>query len=140
GPGGVEPAGPGRHVQVGVTSAHQDDPTPVRLRMLHRQPPRGFANRFRHHNVWAVCVLVPGACSMPILSAADLDHFDQQGYVVVRQAIDPERARRTVEAINDFLGGGGRDGWYQPPHAKGGFLSMYHHPVLWENRQDPRIY
>lgn len=77
---------------------------------------------------------------MPPLSPQDLAHFHEHGYVILREAITRDAVKRTVDAIHDFVGGTSRETWYRPPHHYQGFMAMFHHQALWDNRQSPRIY
>jgi hypothetical protein len=47
-----------------------------------------------------------------------------------------------IDAIWNFLGvdRNDREGWYKAPISKAGMLEMYHHPALWNNRQNPRVH
>ena len=76
------------------------------------------------------------------LSAEDLEHFETQGYVVLRQAVPPAQVAAAVDAIWDFLGmdRDDPDDWYRAPHAPSGLVELYQHQAFWDNRQSPRIY
>ena len=79
---------------------------------------------------------------MPALSDQDLAFFDQHGYLVVRQAVERVRREAVAAAIWDFLGMDRNDpqDWYRPPHRTNGMVEMYHHPSMWDVRQDPLLY
>jgi ectoine hydroxylase-related dioxygenase (phytanoyl-CoA dioxygenase family) len=79
---------------------------------------------------------------MPVLSAEDLEFFDQNGYVVVPDAVPPENLEATINAIWDFLEMNPDDpnDWYRPPHLPSGTVEMFQHPALWNNRQYPRVH
>ena len=76
----------------------------------------------------------------PVLSAADHAHFREKGYVIVRDAVPAANLRAALDAIHAFLGGGRREQWYAPPYSKMGFVPMFHHQALWDNRQHPRVH
>jgi len=74
----------------------------------------------------------------PALSAAELDFWDEQGYVVVRQAVSPDQSRAAAEAIFEHAGIelGHPDSWY----GDNLWLPLAQHPALWANRLSPRIH
>lgn len=78
----------------------------------------------------------------PVLSAPDRAFFDEQGYVVVPNAVPPENLEAAKQAIYEFLGVDPRDPatWYRDPVQPGGNVEMHQHPAFWENRQHPRLY
>ena len=79
---------------------------------------------------------------MTVLSPNESEFFEQNGYVVVREAVAAEQCQAVVDAIFDFLGMNADepDEWYREPHRTNGFVELYHHPSMWENRQTPRVY
>jgi ectoine hydroxylase-related dioxygenase (phytanoyl-CoA dioxygenase family) len=79
---------------------------------------------------------------MPVLTADDRAFFDEQGYVVVHDAVPPENLEACIQAIWDFLGidRHNPDDWYRPPLPRGGMVEMYQHQAMWDNRQHPRIH
>jgi hypothetical protein len=74
----------------------------------------------------------------PVLSRAELDFWDENGYVVVKQAVDGDACRAAVEAIFAFAGMSIErpDSWY----TKDLWIPLAHHEALWENRNSPRIH
>ena len=93
----------------------------------------------------------------PVLSAADLEHWREHGFVVARAVISPDQARRSADEIWEFasrpehshlpwhLGprAGPVDGWYAQTEniASGrGHVEMYHGKQQWANRTAPRVY
>jgi len=76
------------------------------------------------------------------LSDADLQHFEERGYLVLREAAPADHVERTVEAIYAFLGIGRQvdERWYQDPVHVSGTVEMFQHPALWANRQHPKIH
>jgi ectoine hydroxylase-related dioxygenase (phytanoyl-CoA dioxygenase family) len=79
---------------------------------------------------------------MPVLSAADHAFFEENGYVIVPNAVPRENLDAVIAAIWGFLGMDPNDpeDWYRPPHRTGGMVEMYQHQALWDNRQYPRVY
>jgi hypothetical protein len=78
----------------------------------------------------------------PVFSDADRRFFDENGYVVARGLVEPERCQAVIDAVFDFLGfdPNDPDDWYRLPLTRGGMLEMYQHQALWDNRQHPRVH
>lgn len=74
----------------------------------------------------------------PVLSTADLTFWDEQGYVVVKQAVSPAQCRAAVQAIFEHAGMDmdEPDSWY----ADSIWITLAHHPALWANRDSGRIH
>jgi ectoine hydroxylase-related dioxygenase (phytanoyl-CoA dioxygenase family) len=87
---------------------------------------------------------------MRVLSQADWEFWEQNGYVVIHDAVPPENVQAVVDAIWDFMGMDRSDPntWYTAPSnengtlalSPGGMVEMYQHQALWDNRQYPRVY
>ena len=79
---------------------------------------------------------------MPVLSAADVDFWEENGYVVVHDAVPPENCKAAERAIWDFLEMDTDDPetWYPDPPRRGIMVEIYQHQALWDNRQYPRIH
>ncbi len=80
---------------------------------------------------------------MSVLTQSDREHFADQGYVIVRQAVPKENCDAVVDAIWEFLGMDREDpdDWYRAPHKPGGgMVEMYQHQSMWDNRQHPRVH
>lgn len=77
---------------------------------------------------------------MSVLSAAELDFFAENGYVVARQVISKEQAERTAAAVWNFAAMDANDpeSWYR--EGQGIMIEMYHHQTQWDNRTAPRVY
>ncbi len=74
----------------------------------------------------------------PVLSEDDLARWDEQGYVVVKNAVGATACSAAIDAIFSSAGMS-RDepeSWYQ----KNIRIPLAHHPALWENRNSPRIH
>src|SRR5687767_9302793 len=80
--------------------------------------------------------------SLRVLSEDDLRFFEENGYVVVPNAVSRENCEAVVDALYDFLefDKNTSDDWYRAPHTPGGMVEMYQHPALWANRQSERIH
>ena len=79
---------------------------------------------------------------MPVLSAEDRDFWDENGYVVVHDAVSLENCKAAENAVWDFLemDANDPDTWYPDPPRRGIMVEMYQHQALWDNRQSPRVY
>lgn len=77
----------------------------------------------------------------PVLSAEDLAFWDENGYVIVHEAISRDQARETESAVWQHLGMDPRDAgtWYERPIGKGIMTGLYNHPALAANRKSARI-
>ena len=78
---------------------------------------------------------------MPILSRADLQFFEDNGYVVARGAISREQAARTAAEVWEFSGKDPTqpDTW-RDPEKPGIMIEMYHGPNQWANRTAPGVH
>lgn len=76
------------------------------------------------------------------LDADDLAHWQEHGYVVLRNAISPESAEATERAIYDFLGMDRDDpeSWYRESLGHSIWVPLLRHPALVANRRAPRIH
>ncbi|MFZ2406224.1 MAG: phytanoyl-CoA dioxygenase family protein [Methylobacter sp.] len=75
----------------------------------------------------------------PVLSAADLAFWQENGYVVLRNAVSAEDCREAELAIWDFLGMDPQnpDSWYGGTHMF--WVPLFQHPALNKNRAALRI-
>jgi hypothetical protein len=80
--------------------------------------------------------------SPDVLSAEDLQYWQEHGYVVLRQAISREQAQATEDAVWEALGMSSTNpaSWYEKPIGQGMMMDFYHHPTLRANRRSPRIH
>jgi hypothetical protein len=79
----------------------------------------------------------------PVLSPEDLAHWQEQGWVVLREAISPEACRATVEAIWQAQAMSPDDpaGWSRRgPAQQCVFVQLFRHPALDANRRSLRIH
>ncbi len=77
-----------------------------------------------------------------VLTRQDMDFWDENGYVIVRNAISKEAADRTVALICDHLEIDRYDPatWYNHhPSKQGIMIQLFQHAQLDENRQSARI-
>ena len=77
-----------------------------------------------------------------VLSAEDRTFWEENGYVVIHNAVPQANLEAVVNDIWEFLGVDRHDpeAWYQAPISKAGMLEMYHTQALWNNRQYPRVH
>jgi hypothetical protein len=78
----------------------------------------------------------------PVLSAGDLDCFDERGYVIVHDAVSGEQCRAAVQAICDFVRADLErpETWYGGLQGHSIWIPLLHHPALHANRASPRIH
>ena len=79
---------------------------------------------------------------MSVLSAEDRAFWDENGYVVVHDAVPLENCRAAEGAVWDFLemDEDESETWYPDPPRRGIMVEMYQHQALWNNRQSPRLH
>ena len=79
---------------------------------------------------------------MSVLSKEDRAFWEENGYVVIHNAVPPENIIAAENAVWDFLEmqPDNRESWYPNPPRKGIMAEMYQHQALWDNRQYPRVY
>ena len=88
--------------------------------------------------------------SLRVLTEQDLQFWNENGYVVVEQAVPAENVEAVKQSIWAFTGFSPDrpDEWNRPPERRNGMeelngagmIEMYHHPALWANRQLPRVH
>jgi ectoine hydroxylase-related dioxygenase (phytanoyl-CoA dioxygenase family) len=89
---------------------------------------------------------------MSVLSKDDRTFWEENGYVVVRDAVPQENLDAMVAAIWEFLqiDPEDREQWYKykpytrddkcSPISSAGMVEIYQHQALWDNRQYPKIH
>ena len=79
---------------------------------------------------------------MSVLSSEDRAFWEENGYVVIRDAAPPELIQDAAKAVWDFIeiDAEDPDSWYPDPPRKGIMVEIYQHPALWATRQSPRVY
>jgi hypothetical protein len=76
------------------------------------------------------------------LSENDLDFWDRNGYVIIRDAVSKEDCKATVKLICDYIEIDQDDpsGWYNPhPGKQGIMVQLFQSPLLEKNRHSPKI-
>jgi hypothetical protein len=75
------------------------------------------------------------------LSEAELKHWDDHGYVILRGAITPAQAKAAELAVYEYMGASpdDPDSWYRNNQGHSIWVSLYQHPALLANRRSPRI-
>jgi Phytanoyl-CoA dioxygenase (PhyH) len=85
-----------------------------------------------------------------VLSEEDFKFWKQNGYVVIKNAVSKEQAKRTADFLWEFEEKNPNDPetWYAPPRAEmkmkeltnTGMVEVYNNQHLWNNRQMQRVY
>jgi len=77
----------------------------------------------------------------PVLSESDLDFWDENGYVIVREAISKVEAAASETAIWDYLQMNPDDpeSWYKKEKTQGIMIQSFHHEAFRRNRKSKRI-
>ncbi|MEL6122671.1 MAG: phytanoyl-CoA dioxygenase family protein [Bacteroidota bacterium] len=88
--------------------------------------------------------------SLRVLSMDDWNHWIDNGYVVIKNAVPAEQAALTAAFLWEFEEKDPTDKstWYSAPRAEmqmkelagTGMVEAYNHQVLWDNRQTQRVY
>ncbi|WP_179413881.1 phytanoyl-CoA dioxygenase family protein [Mucilaginibacter sp. E4BP6] len=77
-----------------------------------------------------------------LLTQADWDFWQQNGYIIIRNAISKEHCDETINELCDFIGvdRNDRGTWYNHHHARQGIMvQLFQHPVLERNRKADKI-
>lgn len=90
------------------------------------------------------------ASTLRILSEADWAFWKHNGYIVIKEAVPKEQAKRTAEFLWEFEEKDPNDPstWYTAPRAEmkmkeltgTGMVEVYNNQHLWNNRQMQRVY
>jgi len=85
-----------------------------------------------------------------VLSEDDWQFWTHNGYVVVKNAVPKEQAKKLTDYLWQYEGKDPADieTWYKRPNVEmqmtelnnTGMVEIYNHQYLWDNRQTPRIY
>ena len=88
--------------------------------------------------------------SLKVLSVNDWKFWIENGYIVIKNAVAKEQAKKTASFLWEFEEKDSEDPstWYSPPRAEmkmkelagTGMVELYNHQYLWENRQERKIY
>jgi ectoine hydroxylase-related dioxygenase (phytanoyl-CoA dioxygenase family) len=78
---------------------------------------------------------------VPGLTAEELAFWDEQGYVVVRDAVAERDRNDAAEAIHEFIGADAADPgtWYGYKFGKSIWVPLLRHPAFLANRRSPRL-
>ncbi len=78
----------------------------------------------------------------PWIQDCDRQHFETQGYTVIRNVIPPSLVASAVRDITAFVGADLADSqtWYNGPQVLDGVVPMHHAQSLWDIRQHPNLY
>ncbi len=94
------------------------------------------------------CVLSRGSAPQKpdpasfVLSAADLQFWEENGYIILRNAASREDCEAAIAAICEFIQIDRHDPatWYRPHPARQGIMvQLFQHPALEKNRQSPKV-
>lgn len=77
----------------------------------------------------------------PVLTADDLEFWDEYGYIILREAVSREQAKQAEIAVWQHLEMDPQDirTWYEKSIGKGIMTGLYNHPALVANRNSARI-
>ena len=88
--------------------------------------------------------------SLKIFSFDDWMFWLENGYIVVKNAVTKQQAKKTASFLWEFEEKDSQEPstWYSPPRAEmkmkelagTGMVELYNHQYLWENRQERKIY
>lgn len=80
--------------------------------------------------------------SEPVLSEDDLNFWQENGYVVLHDAVTPEQCEAAANALWDFLGMSPSDSttWYSKPRDHNIMVQLFSHRALKANRESHRIH
>lgn len=85
-----------------------------------------------------------------VLSDDDWQFWVSNGYVVVKNAVSEDQAKRLADYLWQYEEKDPNDieSWYKRPNVEmqmkelnnTGMVEIYNHPYMWDNRQTPRVY
>lgn len=99
-------------------------------------------NQFNASFISEQLAFAGGTNDEAILTLADLWHWDNYGYVIIRDAVSREDCSITIQLICEFLQIDKDEPatWYNPHPAKEGIMiQLFQHPVLERNRHASKI-
>jgi ectoine hydroxylase-related dioxygenase (phytanoyl-CoA dioxygenase family) len=78
----------------------------------------------------------------PVLDADDLAHWEERGYVVVKQAITPDECAAASAAVHAYVGADADDPstWHAAHQRQGIMVQLFQHPTLEPARTSLRIH
>ncbi len=77
-----------------------------------------------------------------VLSESDMNFWNENGYIIIRNAVSKEDCECTIEAICNYIDieRYNSNTWYSPHTAKQGIMvQLFQHPALEKNRNSPII-
>ncbi len=79
---------------------------------------------------------------MPVLNSEARDFWEENGYVVIPDAVPSDLVGAAEKAVWDFLemDADSPASWYPDPPRKSIMVEIYQHPALWATRQFPRVH
>jgi len=90
------------------------------------------------------------ADSLKVLSMEDWKFWKDKGYIVIKEAVTKEQAKKTASFLFAFEDKNYQDSstWYTSPRAEiqmkelagTGMVEVYNHQFLWENRMAKKVY
>ena len=99
-------------------------------------------NKFNKLFTGDSCVIETSGPVDDVLTEDDLDFWEENGYVIVRNAISREDSDKAVEVICKHLEIDRYDSatWYNNhPMKQGIMVQLFQHPLLAQNRRSPKI-
>jgi hypothetical protein len=88
--------------------------------------------------------------SLRVLSEEDWKFWIENGYVIIKNAVPIEQAKKMADLLWEFeeKSPTDKDSWYTAPRAEmqmkeligSGMVELYNHQYEWDNRQSQRIY
>ncbi|MFB9840833.1 phytanoyl-CoA dioxygenase family protein [Mucilaginibacter ginsenosidivorans] len=84
----------------------------------------------------------PANVIQPVLDVEQLKCWQENGYVIIRNAVSKDDCEETIEVICDFIGVKRVDPatWYkQHPSIQGIMVQLFQHPLLNKNRQSEKV-
>ena len=85
-----------------------------------------------------------------LLTEEDWDYWIHSGYVIIKNAVPKEQAKRLADHLWEFEGKDPQDAntWYKKPNAEmkmkeltnTGMVEIYQHQYMWDNRQHPKVH
>jgi hypothetical protein len=83
-----------------------------------------------------------GEAIVAVLTAEDLEFFDEYGYVVVRSAVPQYLLQPVIDVVWQFLemDPNEPESWYSDEPRVGSLVHIHQHQALWDTRQYPRVH
>jgi len=77
----------------------------------------------------------------PVFTPEEMAFWDENGYVILHDAVPPENCRAAAQAMYEFLNMDPEapDTWYGGPQGHSIWIPLIQHPAMWANRDSPRI-